>query len=130
MLQRHSASSRSQLTVLVRRYKFAKENKVILLDSYDQIHRDILPFLGLPSKPIRDRSRIMIEDENNYYYQGSFTLWIKGGKVSQITGGQKDHHRVQEQIGLMQRFVHLLPDMNVTIWSHDTSVMHMTGEKR
>lgn len=72
----------------------------------------------------------MIEDPTNYYYQGSFTMWIKGGKISKITGGEREHTRVQEQTELIKRFVHLLPDMNVTIWTHDTSVMHLTGEKR
>lgn len=119
------------LTVLSRyRFKFAKDNQVILVDDYDQIYRDMLPFLGLPSEPLKARSRDMIEDEKNYYYQGSFTLWIKDGKLAKTTGGLADHSRVREQTGLLQRFIHLLPDMNITIWAHDTSVIHLSGEKR
>jgi hypothetical protein len=103
---------------------------VILVDDYDQIYRDILPFLGLPSEPLQARAGGMIEDPNNYYYQGSYTLQVKGGKLTNVTGGLALHTRVSEQSGLIKRFVHLLPDMNVTIWAHDTSVMHLSGEKR
>ena len=111
-------------------FRFAQDNKVVLIDDYDQINRDILPMLGLPSKPLQDRSSLMIEDTTNYYYAGSFTLHIKAGKVAQTTGGKKSHTRREEQEGLIERFVHLLPDMNVTIWIDDGPVMHLVGEKR
>lgn len=90
----------------------------------------MLPFLGLPSEPLKERSRQMIEDHSNYYYQGSFTLWIKNGRLHNVTGGLSDHSRVEEQSDLIERFVHLLPDVNITIWAHDTSVIHLSGEKR
>lgn len=112
------------------RFKFAKDSNVILVDNYDQIYRDMLPLLGLPSEPLQARSREMIDNPQNYHYGGSFTLWIKNGKISNITGGMADHTRVKEQTGLIQRFVNLLPDMNITIWAHDTSVVHLSGEKR
>lgn len=111
-------------------FQFAKDNKVILVDDYDQINRDMLPLLGLPSRPLQDRSRTMIEDKTNYYYQGSFTMHVKDGAVAQVTGGKKDHSRRKEQESLIAGFVHLLPDMNITIWIDDGPVMHVTGEKR
>jgi len=111
-------------------YQFALQNKVILIDEYDQINTDILPFLGLPPQPIKKRSQIMIEDDTSYYHQGSFNLFIEGGKIVKETGGMVQHTRVEEQKRLLKRFVHLLPDMNLTIWAHDTSVMHLSGEKR
>ena len=84
----------------------------------------------MPSKPLQDRARRMVEDTSNYYYQGSFTMHISNGRLAKVTGGEAGHSRVAEQTGLIERFVHLLPDMNVTIWVHDTPVMHMSGEKR
>lgn len=73
----------------------------------------------------------MIEDANSYYHQGSFNLFIKDGKiVDGSSGGMASHPRVDEQKRLLKRFVHMLPDMNLTIWAHDTSVMHLSGEKR
>ena len=111
-------------------FSFAREKEVILVDDYDQINRDILPMLGLPSKPLQERSRIMIEDTSNYYYGGSFTLHVKAGKIAQITGGKATHTRRSEQESLLQPFVHLLPDLNITIWIDDGPVMHVTGEKR
>lgn len=103
---------------------------MILIDDYDQINRDILPLLGLPSKPLQQRSQAMIEDETNYYHRGSFTLHVEEGKIAHISGGQVNHTRRNEQESLLRSFVHLLPAMNITIWVDDGPVMHVTGEKR
>lgn len=118
------------LTLSFPRYKFALENEVILIDDYDQIYRDMLPFLGLPSTPLRQRSTEIITDTGNFLHGGSFTFKVEGGAIADISGGAKEHTRMKDQLSLMERFVQYLPDMNITIWAHDAPMLHIAGEKR
>ena len=118
------------LTLCFPRYKFALENEVILIDDYDQIYRDMLPFLGLPSTPLRQRSAEIITDTGNFLHGGSFTFKVEGGAIADISGGAKEHTRMKAQLSLMERFVQYLPDMNITIWAHDAPMLHIAGEKR
>lgn len=112
------------------RFQFARDNKVILVDNYDQINRDILPFLGLPSQPVHDRSRKMIEDRSSFHYRNSYTILIKDGRVSEVVGAQRKDGRTGQHIDLIANFVHMLPDMNVTITNHDGALTGIPGEKR
>jgi hypothetical protein len=93
-------------------YKFATERNVVLIDEYDQIHRDIQPFLSLPTDLLHRR----IDDlENNPF---THTFVVRDGKI-EITGAKADLGRAKDQAGLMDKFVHLLPDVNITMSAHD-----------
>lgn len=117
------------------RFKFAQDNKVILVDDYDQINRDILPFLGMPPSLLRSRSSTIISDPNNNIQKGSFTLHVVDGRIGSmeeggITGGAKKSKRANEQIMLLKPFVGWLPDMNITISEQDGPGLHLGGERR
>ena len=109
------------------RYRFATENKVVLIDEYDQIDRDVTPFLAFNHKVMQGRSNTLMYDEDNYWHGGSFTLQIRDGEVKTVIGPQAEHHRANSQADLMLPFVQWLPDMNATFWLHDTPILHTSG---
>lgn len=46
------------------RWEFAKKNRIILVDEYDQIHRDLEPFWALEASDMRHRHRVMQERDH------------------------------------------------------------------
>lgn len=108
---------------------------MILVDNYDQINRDILPFLGMPPSLLRTRSSTIMSDPNNNIQKGSFTLHVVNGQIASveeggITGGAKNSKRAHEQIELLEPFLGWLPDLNITISEQDGPAMHLSGERR
>ena len=84
----------------------------MLLDEYDQIHRDIVPFLSL--SPSLLAVRIAELEENEFTH----TFVVKDGKI-EITGSKKELARASDQAGLMADFLQYLPDVNITMSAHD-----------
>lgn len=74
-------------------FAFAQRNKVVLVDEYDQIERDLLPLRGLPPSVLRARAEQLVSDSSNYYHTGSFTLHVKDGLLANITGPHADNSR-------------------------------------
>lgn len=109
------------------RWTFAKENNVVLVDNYDQINRDILPFLGMPSEPLREWSNELISDTNNHIHRGSFTVHIINGSVAHLSGPQMNCSRAKQQQQLLQRISQFLPDMNISIYAHDGPALRVPG---
>lgn len=94
------------------RYKFASERGVILIDEYDQIQRDIMPFLALPPHILHQRIEELEKNEFTH------TFVVRNGEIT-ITGSKKEMGRANDQAGLMKNFMHLLPDVNITMSAHD-----------
>lgn len=111
-------SPRSRMISLIKfdiggnRFKFAKDNDVILIDEYDRINLDILPFYSLPPPVLLSRAYELSQDADTH------TFVVKDGEV-EITGPMKELARAGDQRELMKRYKQWLPDMNITISAHD-----------
>lgn len=93
-------------------FKFAQDNGVILIDEYDQISKDILPFTALSQAKLAER---VAEIESNEFVH---TFVVRNGKIT-ITGAKKELARASDQAELMKNFVQFLPDVNITMSAHD-----------
>lgn len=94
------------------RFKFAKANDVVLIDEFDNINRDILPFWAIPSDVLNERAMVL-QDE-----PWTFSMAIQKGEV-EVVGSHKDDGRAQDQKALMKRWVQWVPDVNITMSAHD-----------
>lgn len=93
-------------------FKFAKANDVVLIDEFDNINRDILPFWAIPSDVLNERAMVL-QDE-----PWTFSMAIQKGEV-EVVGSHKDDGRAQDQKALMKRWVQWVPDVNITMSAHD-----------
>lgn len=94
------------------RFRFAKDNDVVLIDEFDGILRDVLPFYALPPYVIHNRSMILQKAAS------TFTMVVKNGEV-EIVGAHRKDGRAQDQIGLMKKWLKWSPDVNITMSAHD-----------
>ncbi|GAA5896049.1 hypothetical protein JCM8208_007515 [Rhodotorula glutinis] len=93
-------------------WAYAKANRVILVDEYDQIHRDLEPFWALEPQDLAHRVRVMQERDE------TFTIQITDGKVAEV-GGQAFLRRAKDLGDLIRRFSDYVPDVNLTFTRHD-----------
>lgn len=63
------------------RYDYCREHNVDLVDEYDAIMDDILPYLGLPGKAIRQRTQELGRREPSH-----FLFRVKNGAVLPLEG--------------------------------------------
>lgn len=70
------------------------------------------PFLSLSRAKLSER---IAEIESNEFVH---TFVVANGKIA-ITGAKKELARASDQADLMKNFVHLLPDVNITMSAHD-----------
>ncbi|KAK6437227.1 hypothetical protein LTR95_006573 [Oleoguttula sp. CCFEE 5521] len=94
-------------------YDFAKSRNVQLIDEYDTIYHSLLPFWALPPAIIRSRVREALGFSGN----NLIGLHIRDGKVVHIEGGQE--WQQQATVGMMEKFVQYLPDMDLAFNIHD-----------
>lgn len=95
-------------------YAFATAHNSPVIDAFDQIHEDLLPFWGLPASVLRARTGHLLAQTN----LGIGGLRIRNGSWSgarQISPGTPGTHRwMMEAYGLMiEPFVQSLPDMDL-----------------
>ena len=94
-------------------YSFATARGVQMIDEYDALHKNLLPFWGISPATIRSRAREAIGYAENML----MGLAIRDGQVASITGGQEwMRHAV---VGMVEHFVQYLPDMDVAFNTHD-----------
>jgi hypothetical protein len=104
------------------RFTFAQATNVVLIDEFDTILRDILPFFALSPALIHSRSMTLQKDPS------TFTMVLKNRAV-EIIGPHKGDGRAEDQKGLMRRWAQFMPDVNITMSAHDgPSIMmdHLT----
>lgn len=94
-------------------YKFATARSAQLIDEFDMIHDDLLPFWGLQPATIRSRVREAIGFENNAF----IGMLIRNGEIKHMQTGQEWQQKATAQ--MMQSFVHYLPDMDLAFNLHD-----------
>ncbi|KDN42124.1 hypothetical protein RSAG8_06982, partial [Rhizoctonia solani AG-8 WAC10335] len=94
-------------------YEFARSVNFKLIDEFDQIDRDITPFLALPHRIMQHRLELASKDDHSYHFM------IKDGNSS--IGGPLAHWDVAAEFGrLVEPFVKNLPDMKFYVSGHDS----------
>ncbi|BGP24779.1 glycosyltransferase family 90 protein [Rhodotorula toruloides] len=123
-VQRQSKTLKDAVHEYRRRYKrnpprgfeqwwaYAKANRVILVDEYDQIHRDLQPFWALEPGDLAHRVRVMQERAE------TFTIKVTDGKTTE-EGEQAFLRRAKDLSDLISRFSAHVPDVNLTFTRHD-----------
>ncbi|BGP16351.1 hypothetical protein JCM10213_004892 [Rhodosporidiobolus nylandii] len=123
-VKRQSKTLREAVQEYRRRYKrnpprgfekwwaYAKANRVILVDEYDQIHRDLEPFWALEPSDLAHRVRVMQERDE------TFTIQVTDGKVAEV-GEQAFLRRAKDLGDLIARFSQFVPNVNLTFTRHD-----------
>lgn len=91
-------------------YEFARAHGSPVIDSFDQIHQDLLPFWGIDPSEIRSRAAHALE----YPGLDLGSLRIRDGRVEQSPDIPGTHRWMAESIdGLIRPFSQHLPDMDL-----------------
>jgi hypothetical protein len=89
-------------------YEFAKERGCPIIDNYDQIDRDLLPFWAVPPETIRLTSPLQLPSND------IFAIHIRDGHVEVSPFSYPDRKwKPDETIKLIERFAQWLPDMYI-----------------
>ncbi|KAF2102154.1 hypothetical protein NA57DRAFT_64729 [Rhizodiscina lignyota] len=94
-------------------YEFAKSKGIVLIDEFDTIHDNLLPFWAFTPGTIRAR----LTEALGYDENGLLNLFIRDGHVTMIEGGT-DWIR-KALVGMIEGFVEHLPDMDIAFNIHD-----------
>lgn len=105
------------------------ENRVILVDEYDQINEDIEPFLAMPSKEVQSRAKAVATDPTLPFSAHSFTLSIKDGGLT-ASGSHASSSKSEDIQDLMGDFVEVLPDIKLTFSEHEAPSVPLSGQAR
>ncbi|KAL2438941.1 hypothetical protein ABEF95_015048 [Exophiala dermatitidis] len=124
---RQSRSLRDAVAEYRRRYKmpppphfdkwfaFAQKRGVELIDEYDTIYHQLLPFWALEPAVIRERTREAIGYDN-----ALIAVTIRDGKVVTMDGGGDRYQWHREATPVMlENFIKYLPDMDLAFNIHD-----------
>jgi hypothetical protein len=94
-------------------FAFAKERNVQLIDEYDSIYHSLLPFWALSPATIRGR----VKEALGFGGNNLIALLLRDGKAMHIENGQEWQQNAT--IGMMEKFVQFLPDMDLAFNIHD-----------
>lgn len=94
-------------------YNFAIARGTVLVDEFDTVHHNLLPFWALEPKTIRSRTR-----EDLGYDNRLVGISIRQGKSDNRGEGQGNFQSTAIQ-AMISSFVHLLPDMDLAFNIHD-----------
>ena len=91
-------------------FSFAVEQKSIIIDTFDQIHGDLLPFWGLSPALLRERTSHLLEQTK----LGSGGFRIKSGEVVLSPHTPGTHFWMMEGFkAMVEPFLKWLPDMDL-----------------
>lgn len=93
-------------------WEYARANRIVLTDEYDQIHHDLEPFWALEPNDLMHRVLVMQDREE------TFTIKVTDGVVEE-TGEQAFLRRAKDLGDLIERFSAHVPDVNLTFTRHD-----------
>lgn len=101
-------------------YAFATKNNVSLIDEYDSIHRQILPFAALSPEVLQKRSAMLQNttgEEELWLHQHTVTVEIRqeGTNVTADGPMRKVNYRADQLLELLKGISQFLPDLNLTI---------------
>lgn len=115
-------------------WRFAMENRIILVDEYDQIHQDMLPFRSLTPSEFRKRSKQLQTDQTLPWWNYSFGLGIKTGtvkKYGQGGGGNDNNGRIEDLMDILGEFAEMMPeDVELRFMSGDEPGVVVSGEAK
>ena len=99
-------------------HKYATARNSVIIDDYDSIHNDLLPFWAFSPQAIRERTREILSDPWNEVAEIS----IRSG-IAEIGPSVLPTHRwmVEGAITMLQSFVEWLPDMDLAFNINDES---------
>lgn len=106
------------------------QNHIVLVDEYDQIYDDILPFLALKPSEFRDRARSLRTDTSLPWHAHSFSLEVKDGTVVFPPGGAPGGGKKEDMLELLADFTEMLPDLDIRINGGDEPSVVISGETR
>jgi len=96
-------------------YNFARKRGVELIDEYDTIHQQLMPFWALEPSVIRERAREVMGFDN-----ACIAVLIRNGQVTLMEGGGEMYQWHREATPVMlQSFIKHLPDMDLAFNIHD-----------
>ena len=97
-------------------YQYATARNSAVIDDFDSIHRDILPFYALSPEQIRHRTWEMV---SNQWHDAS-GLVIRGGKI-EIAPNVMPTHRwmLSGIVTILEKFSEHLPDMDLAFNMND-----------
>ncbi|MBW0550226.1 hypothetical protein O181_089941 [Austropuccinia psidii MF-1] len=105
-------------------WKFAVSQNVIIKDEYDQILKDLKPFLAIQPSDLSHRSFVMANERPE-----TFTISLKSNQLA-ISGTEAHLDRAKDFAKLLSLFVHQLPSddkiINMTFTKHDQPAVQMT----
>ncbi|GAA6063769.1 hypothetical protein JCM10212_006265 [Sporobolomyces blumeae] len=116
-------------------YAFATAHNVSLIDEYDSIQSQVLPFAALSPETLQKRSAMLQNTTGEpewWLHQHTVTVKIrdKGTEVSADGPMRKTNYRADQLIELLKGISQYLPDLNLTITGHDVPWVTMSGEAR
>ncbi|GAA5864178.1 hypothetical protein JCM3774_001246 [Rhodotorula dairenensis] len=141
MLRRQSQSLEQAVREYQRRYKmnppagfdswwrYAMQNRIVLVDEYDQIYDDVLPFLSLPPSEFRQRVAALKSDASLPWRDFSFSFSLRDGHVQnpgagESTGGKDD------LLDIIGEIASMLPDLDIRMNRGDEPAVVISGEAR
>ncbi|GAA5842246.1 hypothetical protein JCM11251_006757 [Rhodosporidiobolus azoricus] len=143
LLRRQSQTLEQAVEEYVRRYgmrppagfdawwRYAMQNRIVLVDEYDQIYSDLLPFFSLPPSELRRRASSLHTDSSLPWHHHSFGLAIKDGAVNLMAGGSEgDKQRTEDLMDLLGEFAESLPDLEVRFAEGDEPSVAVSGEAK
>lgn len=106
------------------RYAFAKINQVHLIDEFDLIDKDLAIYRAYSPESFRARAKFIPD-----HLDVTWNIRVKAGQ-SLREGPLAHHDRARGVVELMDRFVHVLPDMVVVYNGHDGARIAVAWEER
>lgn len=95
-------------------YDFAVTRGTVLIDEFDTIYHNLLPFWALEPRTIRSRTR-----EDLGYNNRLVGISIRKGQVGNLGEEGKDGFLSTSVHNMVASFAHLLPDMDLAFNVHD-----------
>ncbi|GAA6038222.1 hypothetical protein JCM8097_005801 [Rhodosporidiobolus ruineniae] len=143
MLRRQSQTLEQAVAEYQRRYgrkppagfdawwRYAMENRVVLVDEYDQIHSDLEPFFSLPPSELRRRAQQLQTDSSLPWHAHSFGVEFRDGAVEMVQGSEgRGGSRLEDLLDILGEFSEMLPDLQVRFSEGDEPAVVISGEAR
>ncbi|PLW06531.1 hypothetical protein PCASD_24354 [Puccinia coronata f. sp. avenae] len=117
-------------------WAYADRERVVLKDHYDQIQRDLIPFLALHPQLLRHRAEVMANQRPDTFTLSIILMINSTTKINRLLlSGQESHlDRARDLQSLINEFVHLLPPeshiLNLTFTKHDLPAVQMTWARK
>lgn len=97
-------------------YEFATNKSALIIDDYDQIYNDLLPFRAMAPKELRDLTGVMVTDAAN----DMAAILVRNG-VAELQEDIRPTHRwmVEGTARIINTFAQYLPDMDLALNLND-----------